>query len=186
MDKQKQEIRKQALEARKSLAEAEKQFYSNIVCNALNQLVEEKGVKVIHTFLSMGDEIDMLPFIEQMLQKEMQVITTKSLKNRMLQHLVLHDLNDLVDGIYGTKHPAREEVYQGHYDLIVVPGLMFDLNGGRVGYGGGYYDTFLSQNQDALKVAVGFPFQITSNQLPVEPHDVAMDIVVAGETVHYI
>lgn len=182
----KQEIRKVALEARKSLSEEQKQHYSDAVCDNLNQLAEERGVKVIHTFLPMGDEINILPFVERMLNQGKLIVTTKSLKNRMLQHLVLHDVHDLAEGIYGTKHPAKEEPYKGDYEMIVVPGLMFDFNGGRIGYGAGYYDTFLSEHKRALKVAVGYPFQKTANILPMEPHDVAMDIILVGEQVHYI
>lgn len=63
-------------------------------------------------------------------------------------------------------------------DVVVVPGVAFTVDGRRLGQGGGWYDRFLAGvRSDALVVGVGFAAQIVDG-IPVEPHDVTMDLVV--------
>jgi 5-formyltetrahydrofolate cyclo-ligase len=69
-------------------------------------------------------------------------------------------------------------------DLIIIPGLAFDLHGGRLGYGKGYYDRFLHKTRAiAAKVAVCFECQLFP-EIPVLPHDVRMDMVVTENTLY--
>ena len=64
----------------------------------------------------------------------------------------------------------------GKYDLIIVPGLSFDESNFRLGYGGGYYDNFMSQHLDARKIGIFYPFQ-KIEKVPVEAHDLKLDEV---------
>lgn len=91
-----------------------------------------------------------------------------------MQNLFLTDLKNMEAGIFNTYHPKDAEEYTGEYDLIIVAGLAFDKRGYRVGYGGGYYDTFLAGQPKALKVGVCFPFQMIA-EVPVESHDIKLD-----------
>ena len=141
------------------------------------ELIEEKKVKVLHTFLPMGKEVNVWPTIESALKSGIQVITTKTLPKGKLQHLELHDPAQLADGLFGTKHPAHTQEYEGTYDLIVVPGLAFDRSGGRIGYGAGYYDQFLCDHTNAIKIAVCYPFQLVDH-VPQEGHDLPMTRVI--------
>jgi 5,10-methenyltetrahydrofolate synthetase len=65
-------------------------------------------------------------------------------------------------------------------DFVVVPGLAFDRNRYRLGYGGGYYDNFLMTQPKAQKVGIFYPFQEVV-QVPKEAHDVQLDEMVVGE-----
>jgi len=98
-----------------------------------------------------------------------------------MAHYLTPDLNRLTIGKYGIKEVATSEIYTGSYDIILVPGLVFSADGFRVGYGGGYYDFFLAQHPEALKVGVGFPFQLAEN-IPNEKHDVRLDKLILGST----
>ncbi|MFT4755084.1 MAG: 5-formyltetrahydrofolate cyclo-ligase, partial [Salibacteraceae bacterium] len=66
---------------------------------------------------------------------------------------------------------------EGHYDLIIVPGLAFDNQNFRVGYGGGYYDGFLANQNEALKVGVFYGFQEVES-VPTESHDLVLDSII--------
>ena len=59
------------------------------------------------------------------------------------------------------------------FDLVIVPGVAFDRQGGRLGYGKGYYDRFLDQSH-AFRLALAFDFQLLET-VPTEIHDVPMD-----------
>ena len=72
------------------------------------------------------------------------------------------------------KHPVRAE----DVTLWIVPGLAFAKDGARLGYGGGFYDRFFSAAPGAPKIGVAYPFQIVP-EIPLAPHDVPVDSVVA-------
>ena len=62
--------------------------------------------------------------------------------------------------------------------LILMPGVAFSMEGGRIGYGKGYYDIYLEQHYLSKKIAVGYDFQIVDRLHP-DPHDIPVDIVLA-------
>ncbi len=172
-------LREKMLALRAALPHSDKQRHDHSICEQLLLIVEEIGANRVHTYLPMGDEVDIFPFIGAMLEKGLTVVAPKSLKGRRLENLVLHSLSELETGIYGTSHPASGLVYEGGYDLFIVPGLAFDRYGNRIGYGAGYYDAFLGSQPDGLKLGVCYPFQLL-DALPSEPHDVRLDRVLCS------
>ena len=66
--------------------------------------------------------------------------------------------------------------------MIVVPAVAFDKNGYRIGYGGGFYDKFLSKIGNSIKVGIAYNFQIVNNIIP-ESHDIKMDYIVTEEKI---
>lgn len=71
----------------------------------------------------------------------------------------------------------------GHFEAIIVPLLAFDHDLNRIGFGGGWYDRFLSTQPDALKIGLAFDVQRT-DQLPIEDHDVPLDMVITETAVY--
>ena len=170
---QKSRLRKSVLSIRVSLSEDYRISQSHRINeNILNQIPIE--AKVIHTFLSMGSEVYILPLIEKLLEDGKIVICPKTLPKRRLENRKLASLNELEEGVFGTKHPSNPEEYKGEIDLFLVPGVAFDVNNNRLGYGGGYYDTLLAEYPQSLKWAICFPEQIVE-QVPAETHDKKMD-----------
>lgn len=151
-----------------------KKAYDEWVCQQLWRRIEQKSMQIVHCYIPMGMEIDIRPLIRQMLGAKIRVVTPRTLKNRQLQHLILASLDQVEKGVFGTTFPAGKQLYQGSYDLIIVPGLAFDDHGYRLGYGGGYYDNFLVEHPEALKLGIFYPFQQVL-QLPLEPHDQQLD-----------
>jgi 5-formyltetrahydrofolate cyclo-ligase len=88
-------------------------------------------------------------------------------------------LEELVPARFGIREPAPNRSPE-QLDLIVVPGLAFTTQGNRLGRGAGFYDRYLTSiPETTLKVGVCFEFQRIP-EIPVEPHDVKMDVVVSG------
>lgn len=164
---------------RAGLSAADKLRFEEVICARLWSWVETFRPAVIHTYLPMGDEVEVRPFIARALDAGITVVAPKSLKGRRMENLILRSLDDLEPGIFGTSHPAGGHVYDGVFDLFVVPGLAFDRQGNRIGYGAGYYDLFLGSQASGFKVGVCYPFQLLP-ELPHETHDVRMDAVYAG------
>jgi 5-formyltetrahydrofolate cyclo-ligase len=150
--------------------------YDAWICNALEILITERNYKVVHAYLPMGNEIDIKPLITQLLVNGTTVVVPKTLKNRKLEHLVLDSLDNLEPGVYGTSHPKKGVVFIGNIDLIIVPGLAFDNQNYRLGYGGGYYDAFLAEYTTAFTVGIAYPFQKLKT-VPKEAHDACLNTV---------
>jgi 5-formyltetrahydrofolate cyclo-ligase len=95
-----------------------------------------------------------------------------------MQFRRVQGLNELTPGRYGIPEPAGDAWEPKHADLIVVPGVAFDLSGRRIGYGKGYYDKALHRLEGTGRL-IGFcyDFQLL-NEIVGEPHDVMMDIIV--------
>lgn len=75
-----------------------------------------------------------------------------------------------------TVREPRKFIPPAEIDCVIVPGAAFDLGGGRLGLGGGYYDRFLPRAVNAKKIALAYDFQLV-NKLPVESHDMRVDFV---------
>ena len=87
---------------------------------------------------------------------------------------------DLEKGVYNILEPiekVKKESNNYDLDIIVVPGLIFSKNGYRIGYGGGYYDKFLSRVSDKVK-KVGIVYSdFVLDDLPVDDYDIPVDLI---------
>jgi 5-formyltetrahydrofolate cyclo-ligase len=90
------------------------------------------------------------------------------------------------EGVFGILEPCGSgRAHLAHEaDLIVVPGVAFDVTGHRIGYGKGFYDRFLRHpGQRGVLVGLCHDFQLTGMDLPAERHDIRMDIIVTGQRI---
>ncbi len=98
----------------------------------------------------------------------------------------IRSLDELVPGTWGILEPpenSRKVVPAEEIDLAVVPGLAFDRQFNRLGYGAGYYDRFLPKlKKNAVKAGICYSIQLI-DQIPVEAFDIAMDIIVTDTEV---
>lgn len=172
----KNQIRKRILNARDSISEEERSRQSLRINEYLITELQKFQFSVIHSFISMGSEVNILPTIEFLLSKRKTIVSPRTLSSRNLENRVLDSIDNLEDGIFGTQHPKNNKIYEGNIDLFLVPGVAFDAEFNRLGYGGGYYDTLLSNHRHAKKWAVCFPIQFIK-EVPVESHDIKMDRV---------
>ncbi len=92
-------------------------------------------------------------------------------------------LSDCVPGAFGILEPAGEEKDRiTTPGFMLVPGLAFDKNGNRLGYGGGFYDKYLASHEEIITAALGYDFQIVE-KVPSESHDRRMDyLIYLGKT----
>jgi 5-formyltetrahydrofolate cyclo-ligase len=178
--KEKKALRSQLIVTRDALETKQKSDWDHSINTQLQAQLACKKVETLHTFLPMGNEVGLYPVIEMALQNGITVVTPRAQSQRKMQHLVLNSLTELEEGIYGTHHPANSYEYEGVYDFIIVPGLAFDLKGNRLGYGAGYYDTFLKDHVSAYRCGVAYPFQLV-DQVPCEPHDIKVDQVIVPQ-----
>jgi len=175
----KKAIRQRMIALRDAMSVEERTAHSTRICTAIEAVMLDRNVRVFHSFLPMGSEVDLFPLLDRALSKGIEVYAPKSLKGRLLENYRYRGQDQLMPGVFGTRYPAGDAPFTGTYDMILVPGLAFTPNGDRLGYGAGYYDTFLAQHRNAFTAAVCFPEQVLAT-LPVETHDHVVDRVITG------
>ena len=92
----------------------------------------------------------------------------------------LNSFDDMTEGNYGILEPKHTtpKIDENLIDLAFIPGLAFDKRGGRVGYGGGFYDRFMNNmRKEAKKIGLAYNFQIL-DEVPMEKHDLFIDGII--------
>ena len=150
-------------------------------------LDEYADAQWLHTYVSRDGEVDTHALIRLSLERCKRVVVPVVRSGScVLQHAEIQDLEQLQAGPWGLRQPALEYPYRFEalekIDLVVVPGLAFDERGFRLGLGGGYYDRFLSRIQ-VPKIGLTYT-SLFLRQLPVEHHDVRVDIVLTESTTY--
>ncbi len=104
----------------------------------------------------------------------------------LLEFCTVDEVNDLRPGAFGISEPTTPPVPLAAIDLLVVPGLAFDLTGHRLGFGKGYYDRTLADAPPGLeRVGFAYEFQVVE-QLPAAPHDCRITwLVTEQRTLHF-
>ena len=98
-----------------------------------------------------------------------------------MKFLWLEDLEAVAPGAYGIPEPIADgPVADDPAALVLMPGLAFDRQGGRMGYGGGFYDKYLSQHPGHPTIALCYGFQLLDH-VEMEPHDIPVDAVLWSE-----
>ena len=153
------------------------------LCERLEHLPEIKQARSILAFAPLPSEPGIDPLIERWTGSTRQVLLPKvgSQPGEMAAVTLETGLEELPCDALGVRTPCGERWKQG-IDLILVPGCGFDRELGRLGRGGGYYDRFLMQQGDTLKVGICFECQVI-DRLPTESHDQSVDLIVTESRV---
>ena len=175
MNLSKKEIRKTCLERISNIADrTERSFLMKE--ELLNIL---KGYKYIGLFMSLDNEIDTTPLVQELLNLNKNVYLPRT-EGDVIRFYKLNNINELEisDDKYKVRQPVKGIVVDpSSLEVIVCPGVAFDKNNNRMGHGKGYYDKYLS-HCPALKIGVCYKEQLL-DEIPSTPLDIKMDRVCA-------
>ncbi|MGM0640392.1 MAG: 5-formyltetrahydrofolate cyclo-ligase [Thermotogota bacterium] len=177
----KKEIRKSIINKRKSLSKNEVENMSSIIIKKIIQEEFFKNSKNIAMYYPYKNEVDLLDIFKE--NKDFKnFLFPKVHGKEMIFHLV-KDLDDFSKGNFNIMEP-KTKVFQGHIDLFLIPGVAFSPHQYRIGYGGGFYDKYISKNVNKSKlIGIAFDLQIIEN-LPVEKHDQKLDMIITNKGVY--
>lgn len=183
----KADARSSALRARAALSAEERSARSASVRAALTSLPELQEARAVLAYASFGSEVQLDPWLEALLTRGTGVLLPY-VEGGTLGVARVRDLDaDLAPGYRGIREPVRSgrrPARADRVDAAVVPGVAFDAAGRRLGYGGGFYDRLLEHLPTATPViGVAFRAQLIED-VPVEPHDVTVDILVVDDAVY--
>jgi 5-formyltetrahydrofolate cyclo-ligase len=176
----KKSIRDHILDERSKLGKKEHRLYSNIIIDKLYKSSIYSNANVIMTFISFGHEVDTHGFIKNSIANGKRLLVPVTFpKTNEIKPSEIYEFDELETGFYNILTPKKEFIrfINPHdIDLAIVPGVAFDRNGYRIGYGGGYYDRFLSQYPDIIKIGVCFDLQVIDS-IPKVDFDIPVDII---------
>lgn len=178
------------LRRRDELVWLDAQAKSHEVAQCVLMLPEYSQAKVIMVYLPIRNEIDTQAIIRTAWQQGKKVVVPicqTSDKSLVLSELwSMEELSPGTMQIPEPKDMLVRPVSPDVVDLVLLPGVAFDVAGRRLGYGGGYFDRFLTRlRPDSLKIALAYEFQVLQF-LPAEEHDMPVDIIVTEESVRRI
>ncbi len=160
-----------------------KEFDVSIFTRLINSSVYKNSALIL-TYISFGSEADTTEIIKHSLSVGKRVAVPFCTGNQM-HFYEISDFNELIIGRFGipTANPGKHKVVtEFDNSLCIVPGLSFDMNGGRLGYGGGFYDRFLS-DKNIRTVALSYE-RCFCKSVPTEKFDISVSDVIT-EIKHY-
>ena len=179
----KKELRKFIKLQKEKISPEEVMVRSKKVFNKLYEQNCYKENSNIYTYVNYNQEIYTKELIEHSINCGKNVYVPKVFGDKMLFYRI-GSLNELQSGAYGILEPVAteydlndERVMNNPSGLMIMPGLAFDKNHNRIGYGGGYYDRYLCEHTDFFKVALAFDFQIVEN-IETDNFDIPVQMVI--------
>lgn len=184
-------IRREILKQRDALSDSQRQIKSASICERVFAEPLISMAETIFTYINFRSEVETMEMVTQWLaaKKTVCVPLTVEAESRLDAYQIKDPEKDLSPGYWQIPEPdprTATHIDPADIEVIMLPGSAFDLNGGRLGYGGGFYDRFISsQAPNALRVGLAFDVQIT-DRLPLLPHDQSLNLLITeSRTIHF-
>lgn len=178
---QKNSIRRLALLRRGRIDPSERAALGAAVCKRLLDLPEVRDAGTVLAFVSIRSEVPTGRLLETILGAGKTLLLPSVAEGGTLRASAVASLDELAPGYRGIPEPrAPRPVDPATADVIVVPGVAFDPAGGRLGYGGGFYDALLRSVRGVPRVGICFETQVV-DRVPMEEHDERVDVLVTEE-----
>lgn len=179
----KRTLRQQMLAHRRALSHDEWLLSSRLAQENLLALEEYSRAACIAVYAAAHNEVDTALIVQTAFTVGKRVLYPAVCGHHMVLRQV-EGVEQLSQGSFGILEPCSTGVdHQADgVDLIVVPGVAFDLSGHRIGYGKGFYDRFLQHpGREAALVGLCHDFQLIDGEIPADRHDIRMEIIVTDQ-----
>lgn len=172
----KQSLRKAIRERKRSMTFQEIEEKSRQLGILFAQSEAYRRAKTIYGYLPYNQEVRTIPMLERALAEGKRVAVPKVYGEEM-RFIYMTDLSQVAKGYAGIPEPIADgPVAQDPTALVLMPGLAFDRQGHRIGYGGGFYDKFLAREPDHPTLALCYDFQMVP-QVDTQTFDIPVDTV---------
>lgn len=189
---QKKELRKEAKSYRKSLSENDRLDKSSTIISNLKALKEFQKAEVILMYASLPDEVETLSLIRELTEKGKKSVYCPVTQGDEMEFYRILSLDDLKEGNFHVlePEPLKESFLELQNDVhycMLMPGLMFDKRGNRLGYGKGYYDKYLARvPKGVIFTTIALSYEsMVKDAIPAEETDWRADYVVTENEVIY-
>jgi 5-formyltetrahydrofolate cyclo-ligase len=195
----KKEIRVRLKKERALLSPELRQTYSKQIVEQVISHPLYRHASEIYCYVSFGEEVSTGGLISYSLKMGKRVAVPKiivdnsvktenSAKENRIQKMEFYyidNMNELEVGYFGIKEPPQKRAAQGENVLVIMPGVGFDVQGNRIGYGKGFYDVYLGNHPRYRRLALAFSMQCQT-AIPAEEQDIRPEIIVTEKECLYV
>ena len=172
----KKELRQQIRQRKRAMTEEEINTASEKLGALLADSPLYRQAKTLYGYLPYNQEVRTVPMLQRALDEGKRVAVPKCYGDEM-RFIYLEDLSQVEKGYCGIPEPIADgPIADDPTALVLMPGLAFDPQGRRIGYGGGFYDKFLAAEPDHPTLALCYSFQMLP-KLDTEEFDIPVDCV---------
>lgn len=185
----KRQLRDEAKAVRASIPASLRKEKSAYILQSLIELPAFQEANRVFCFVSFRDEVETRPILDYLWANDKRVFIPYIHQKKNVMHASeLCHIDELEVGYFGVME-QKEAFIQltpvDEIDLVITPGLLFDLEGYRVGYGGGYFDGFFASFKTPVtKIGICFQEQIRTT-LPRAPYDIPVDWIVTDQLIYH-
>lgn len=181
----KKEIRKQYLKLRSEISAEEKKTAENAITERLLSTEQFKNARFIYCYVSVRDEVSTQQIIGEALKTGKKVAVPCVKGRQKMEFYFIQNRSDLQPGHFQIPEPGpwcQKAPFPDEETLVIMPGTAFDRSGMRLGYGAGYYDTYLAGHLSCIRIALAFSVQCTDH-IPGEETDVHANMIITEKEV---
>jgi 5-formyltetrahydrofolate cyclo-ligase len=174
----KEKIRLEVKSRKELLSREQIQRLSRSMTEKFTALKEYRECSQVILYAAFNQEVDTFPLIG-LAQEAGKRVALPRVRGDKIEFYYIRSLKETSVSRLGIWEPEPvAPIELSDNNLILVPGLAFDLEGNRIGYGKGYYDSYFSSRRERFeKIAFAYSFQVYE-KIPAEEHDVRMDILI--------
>jgi len=177
LENYRQTLRKDMRKLRDSLSPAEAEAYSSLIAVKLGELRPFNDARTIMAYASIGNEVQLSHYLDEQAARGKRILLPRIETSGEMSAVEFKGWQGTTPGAFGIPEPDGLSYSPEDIDAILVPGLVFDANGYRLGYGKGYYDRFLMRLSETTFICgVCYEFQVVDS---ISPH-------AGDQSVHWI
>ncbi|MGE5397196.1 MAG: 5-formyltetrahydrofolate cyclo-ligase [Chitinophagales bacterium] len=170
-------MRKRVLSSREAAEPDKRASWSRTICQQLGEIPEVATARLLMAYVPVRNEVDISEFWLARWNKGQRIALPVVVGNQ-LEAVEFTGWVNTREGAFGIKEPVGEPLSPELVDAVLVPGVVFDRHGWRLGYGKGFYDRFLPRlPQTAFTCGIAFELQVVDSIIPAE-HDIRLKALV--------
>jgi 5-formyltetrahydrofolate cyclo-ligase len=183
LKQRKRALRREVIARRDAMPSAERAERSARIADRVLELPEVRDAGTVMAFWSFGSEVETAPLLAGLHERGKRVVLPR-VEGEDVVAVVYRTGDEVLAAAFGAMEPTGSELVEpADVDAVITPGVAFSRRGHRVGYGGGFYDRFLSRVRDGVAaIAVGFALQVV-DEVPHGAIDRAVDAIVTEDEV---
>jgi len=180
-------LRKEVLHKRNSMSHFEISMKSKLIQQKLIESPVFNQSRSIGLYLAIGSEVQTWEIINYALDLGKTVLLPRIMSNDLRFYVVDQkdfEKNSFDVNRFGIKEPEIDNKPADFIDLLIIPGIVFDMYGFRIGYGYGYYDKYLTNNKFSKSIGLAYDCQLIKKTIPILPHDRKIDVLITESGFH--
>ena len=172
----KKEIRERLIHMRSELSPGSREKKTAAVTGRILALTWFQKAETIYSYIDCKGEIGTRAVIQEAFRLGKRVAVPRVLEDHM-EFYYIRSLKEVEPGTFQILEPVTQDMADGSEGLMLLPGIAFDKNRNRIGYGKGYYDRYLTNNRNLKTVAIAFDLQII-DQIDADAWDIKPDCLI--------